>query len=416
MLTWVKIAVRNLLKNRRRSLFTLLAIAIGFAAVNVFGGFTEYIFQSLEESSIYAQGNGHLTVFKRGFLTDGKLDPLKFLLTREESEQIMDVCRRQPGVLLLTGQLHITGLISNGRASTIFLGIGRIPSDFYFIQKRASGMIGRLKLFDGRGLQNDVPHGVGLSVGLATKLKLEIGSDAIAMSPTVDGQINALDMQVFNTFHSPLEELDDKLIQVPLQFAQSLYDTSSVDRITILLASSNYTAELKDILEKSLHKSGHEVEMLAWQNQSPFYTKVKDMFDVIFVFLFIIVFVIVVMSVINTIGMSIMERTREIGTLRALGLKRRGVIKLFTIESTILGVLGSSVGMLLTLISWALVKLCEPSWIPPNIPRRVPLEVFLVPRYMLISFVFLMALSVASALLPTRKAAHTVIVDALGHA
>jgi putative ABC transport system permease protein len=416
MLTWVRIAVRNLLKNRRRSLFTLLAIAIGFAAVNVFGGFTEYIFQSLEESSIYAQGNGHLTVFKKGFLTDGKLDPLKFLMTREESEQIRDICRRLPEVLLVTGQLHITGLISNGRASTIFLGVGRIPSDFYFIQKRASGMIGRLRLFDGNGLQDDVPYGVGLSVGLATKLKLELGSDAIAMSPTVDGQINALDMQVFNTFHSPLEELDDKLIQVPLQFAQSLYDTSSVDRITILLENSKYTAELKDILEKLLGESGHELDIIAWQDLSPFYTKVKNMFDVIFVFLFIIVFVIVVMSVINTIGMSIMERTREIGTLRALGLKRRGVIKLFTIESTILGVLGSSVGMLLTLISWALVKLCEPTWIPPNIPRRVPLEVFLVPRYVLISFVFLMALSVASALLPTRKAAHTAIVNALGHA
>ena len=205
MFTWVKIAVRNLIKNRRRSLFTLFAIAVGFAAVNVFGGFTEYIFKSLEESSIYAQGNGHLTVFKRGFLTAGKLDPLQFLLSREESERIMDLCRRQPGVLLLTGQLHFTGLISNGRVSTIFLGVGRIPSDFYFIQKRASGMIGRLKLFDGRGLQDNVPYGVGLSVGLAAKLKLELGSDAIAMSPTVDGQINALDMQIYNTFHSPLD-------------------------------------------------------------------------------------------------------------------------------------------------------------------------------------------------------------------
>jgi putative ABC transport system permease protein len=415
MLTWVKIAVRNLLKNRRRSLFTLFAIAVGFAAVNVFGGFTEYIFQSLEESSIYAQGNGHLTVFKRGFLTDGKLDPLKFLLSREETARIMDICRRNPGVLLVTGQLHITGLISNGRASTIFLGVGRIPSEFYFIQKRASGMIGRLTLFDGRGLQDEVPYGVGLSVGLAAKLKLELGSDVIAMSPTVDGQINALDMQVFNTFHSPLEELDDKLIQVPLQFAQALYDTSSVDRITILLEDNNLTSNLKSILEKSLGENGHDVDIIAWQELSPFYTKVKDMFDVIFVFLFIIVLVIVVMSVINTIGMSIMERTREIGTLRALGLKRRGVIRLFTIESILLGVSGSLGGVLLTLLSWFLVKVYEPSWVPPNIPRRVPLEVFLVPRYMLMSFVFLMALSVASALLPTRKAAYAGIVDALGH-
>ncbi len=381
----------------------------------MFGGFTEYIFQSLEDSSIYAQSNGHLTVFKKGFLTHGKLDPLKYTLTREESQKIREVCQGQPEVLVVTPQLHFTGLISNGQASTIFLGVGRIPSDLYSIQKRATGMIGRLKLHDGRSLQDDIPYGVGLSVGLARKLKLELDSDAIAMSPTVEGQINALDMKVFNTFHSPLEELDDKLVQVPLEFAQSLYDTSSVDRITILLNSNAYTEKLRNTLGRLLGEIGLEVEVMVWQDLSPFYIKVKNMFDVIFIFLFIIVFVIIVMSVINTIGMSIMERTREIGTLRALGLKRRGVIKLFTIESTVLGVVGSFLGVFLTWVSWAFVKLIEPTWIPPNIPRRIPLEVFLVPRYMLMSFVFLMVLSVVSALLPTRKAAHRGIVDALGH-
>jgi putative ABC transport system permease protein len=415
MLTWIKIAVRNLLKNRRRSLFTLLAIAFGFAAVNVFGGFTEYIFQSLEDSSIYAQGNGHLTVFKKGFLTYGKLDPLKFLLNRDEIEKIKDICKTESEILLATPQLHITGLISNGQASTIFLGVGRIPSDLYSIQKRATGMIGRLKFYDGTSLQDDIHYGVSISVGLAKKLKLEHGSDAIAMSPTVEGQINALDMKIFNTFYSALEELDDKLIQVPLEFAQSLYDTSSADRITILLNSNNHTNNIKRMLETKSDENNLDIEIITWQELSPFYTKVKNMFDVIFVFIFIIVLVIVVMSIINTIGMSIMERTREIGTLRALGLKRRGVIKLFTIESTMLGVIGSFLGMLLTLLSWIFVKLFEPTWIPPNIPRRVPLEVFLVPRYMLMSFAFLLVLSVVSAMLPTRKAASRGIVDALGH-
>ena len=81
MLTWIKIAFRNLGKNRRRSFFTVLAIGLGFAAVNVFGGFTAYLFTSLEDGYIYAQGNGHLTVFKKGFLTHGKLDPVRYLLS-----------------------------------------------------------------------------------------------------------------------------------------------------------------------------------------------------------------------------------------------------------------------------------------------------------------------------------------------
>ncbi len=77
MLTWVKIAFRNLLNNRRRSFFTISAIAFGFAAINLLGGFTDYVFKGLEESYVYAYGNGHLSVFKQGFLTEGALDPTR---------------------------------------------------------------------------------------------------------------------------------------------------------------------------------------------------------------------------------------------------------------------------------------------------------------------------------------------------
>ena len=82
--TWVKIGVRNLFKNKRRSFFTMGAIALGFAAVNIFGGFTAYMFRGLEDSFIYAQANGHLALFKKGFLTEGALNPEKYLFTESD--------------------------------------------------------------------------------------------------------------------------------------------------------------------------------------------------------------------------------------------------------------------------------------------------------------------------------------------
>lgn len=415
MRTWLKIAVRNLIKNGRRSCFTVLAIGTGFAAVNVFGGFTEYVFKNLKDSFIYAQANGHLTVFKKGFLTEGKIDPLKFVLTPEEVEKIRDVCRKDGSVLCVTPQLQIMGLLSNSKISTIFIGIGRVPSDLEFVQKQATGLMGKLIHHDGKPLRDDTPSGVGLSAGLAAKLKLTLDSDAIAMATTVEGQVNALDVQVFNLFHSPVEDLEDKLMLAPLQFAQTLYDTSSVDRITILLKPDADGREEKDRFARLFQEQGLDVEISSWEELSTFYAKVKDMFNVIFMFVFVIVFIIVVMSVVNTISMSIVERTREIGTLRALGLKRRGVMKLFAIESAMLGVIGSSFGVLLTLAGWLLVKIIEPTWVPPNIVRRIPLEVLLVPHYMIFSSIFLITLSTLSSLPPTRKAAHRSIVDALGH-
>ncbi|WP_026611573.1 ABC transporter permease [Methylocaldum szegediense] len=415
MISWLKLALRNLFRNRRRSLFTILAIGLGFAAVNTLGGFTAYIFTSLKDSYIYAQGNGHLSIFKAGFLQEGKLDPTRYLIDEDELALIHDVLARHPEILVTAPQLHISGLLSNGKVSTIFLAAGRVPSAVSKINSHARGLVGRIQLFDGKPLEDDIMHGVGLSRGLAEQLKLDLGSDAVAMAPTVSGQVNALDAQVFQLFDSPVEALEDKLMSVSLKFAQSLYDTSSVDRVTVLLESDELTETTRTQLAEELAAQGLNLEVKTWNELSTFYTKVKQMFDVIFLFTFLIVFTIVVMSVINTVSMAIMERTREIGTLRALGVKRRGIVGLFAAESMLLGTLGSLLGMVLTVITWLGVALLKPTWIPPQITRRVPLEVYLVPDYMLYSVLLLIVLSLAAASLPARAAARMQIVGALGH-
>ena len=415
MMTWLKLALRNLSRNRRRSLFTVLAIGLGFAAVNTLGGFTEYIFTNLKEGYIYIQGNGHLSIFKAGFLKEGKLDPTRYLLDPTEVKAIRTVLDRYPEIVVVAPQLHISGLLSNGKVSTIFVAAGRVPSAVRTINGRARGMMGRIQLFDGKPLEDEVSYGVGLSKGLAEQLKLGLDSDPVAMAPTVAGQINALDARVFQLFDSPVEALEDKFMLVPLTFAQSLYDTEGVDRLTVLLKDDGLTEPMRERLAEDFAMEGLRLDVKTWNELSTFYTKVKQMFDVIFLFTFLIVFTIVVMSVINTVSMAILERTREIGTLRALGFKRRGIVGLFAAESMLLGVFGSLLGLLLTLAIWSGIAVFKPTWVPPQITRRVPLEVYLVPDYMLYSVLLLIVLSLAAASLPARKAARMPIVGALGH-
>lgn len=416
MMTWFKLAARNLFRNGRRSLFTIAAIGLGFAAVNALGGFTAYIFTSLEDAYIYIQGNGHLSIFKRGFLSEGKLHPTRYLLDEADAATIREVLGGHSEVVLSTPELNISGLVSNGKVSTIFLASGRVPSALREINRHARAKVGKMKLYDGNPLADDQTDGVGMSRGLADQLKFKLGDTAVVMAPTVSGQINALDGRVFQTFSSPVEALEDKLMLVTLDFAQQLVDTKSVDRVNVLLRDGAQTAAMRAKLQRELAARGLDVEIKTWNELSTFYTKVKNMFDVIFLFAFLIVFTIVVMSVINTVGMAIMERTREIGTLRALGVKRRGIVSLFAVESMLLGLVGSLFGVVITLGVWSAIAYVEPTWIPPQITRRVPLEVYLVPREMLWSLVSLLVLSLVAATLPARKAARMEIVTALGHA
>lgn len=415
MMTWLKLAIRNLFRNQRRSLFTILAIALGFAAVNVLGGFTDYIFSNLENSYIHVQANGHLTIFKPGFLKEGKLDPTRYLLDEESTRNVQEILRHYPEVLVVTPQLHISGLLSNGKVSTIFLASGRVPSDIRVINSHSRGLASKFRQFTGKPLEDDVIYGVGLSRGLAEQLNLDLDVTAVAMAPTVSGQVNALDAQVFQLFSAPIEALDDKLMLVPLKFAQSLYDTGSVDRLIVLLQNTAQTEPVRKRLARDFEARGLNLEIKTWNELSTFYVKVKQMFDIIFLFTFLIVFTIVVMSVINTVSMAIMERTREIGTLRALGLKRGGIVVLFAAESLMLGLFGSALGMVLTLLTWSGIALFKPTWVPPMISGRVPLEIYLVPEYLAFSMVLLGVLSLMAATLPARKAARMEIVSALGH-
>ena len=114
-------------------------------------------------------------------------------------------------------------------------------------------------------------------------------------------------------------------------------------------------------------------EIKTWNELSLFYSKVKGMFDMMFLFIFCIVLVIVVMSTVNTMGMAVLERTREIGTLRALGLKRRGVSMLFALEGGLLGLLGSLLGVVLHVVVWAVIRASRPTYTPPGISTPVPL-------------------------------------------
>jgi putative ABC transport system permease protein len=231
-------------------------------------------------------------------------------------------------VLVSTPQLQISGLLSNGQVSTIFVASGRVPSDIAKIAGLANDGQG-VRMYDGRALADENRQGIGVSHGLAKVLGLKLSATAVAMAPTVGGQINALDASLVQLVDAPIEALEDKLAVVPLAFAQELYDTAGVDRVTLLLTRSALPETLRQRLAAEFREAGLELDMRTWTELSPFYTKAKKMFDVIFVVSFLIVFTIVVMSVVNTFTMAVLERTREIGTLRALGMKRRGIVGLF---------------------------------------------------------------------------------------
>ena len=414
-----KLALRGLTRNRRRSLVTLLAIALGFAAIALFAGYTHNVFYGIAQQSIHGELLGHLTLSKRGMRLEGKLDPERYMLTASEVDQITKLVVAEPHVKMVAPRLAFSGLISNGRASTIFVAEAIEPAAMEGLQQGAFSNAGAQSgVLDNRTKRLDPAHDdvVELSEGLVDILHLQENGLAAVLVNTLSGQANALDVTVGHKFNTGNAGSNDKFAFVTLALARNLLDAEGrADRLTILLDDGSQTEAVRLRLLPKLRDAGFDVEIQTWQELSDFYNQVRGMFDMIFGFIFSIVLTVVLMSVANSMGMTVVERTREIGTLRAIGLKRWGVVRLFTTESMLLTVIGCTVGLLVTLgVRWG-INVAHISYTPPSSASPVPLLVDLDVGRVVFTFVLMAVVGTLAAYLPARRAAKKPIIDALGH-
>ncbi len=411
MIKWMRLALRNILRNKRRSLVTLLAIAVGFAAISLFRGYASNMYSGLKTMAIRGEGLGHLTIFKAGWSEKGKLDPEKYMFSKSEIEKITKLITDESGVVLATPQINLSGIVSNGTVSTIFIAQGVVPRD----DRTIKGDWAAFRPIKGEGLNEKKSYGVEMSQDLARFLNLAPGKDGVVMAPTLGGQMNALDIHISGEYDTGSDATNDKYMRLSFNFAQSLLDTEKADRIVVLLQDTEKTGKMRAMLLARLASAGLACEIKTWNELSLFYSKVRGMIDMMFLFIFCIVLVIVVMSTVNTMGMAVLERTREIGTLRALGLKRRGISMLFAMEGGLLGLLGSFMGAALHICVWAVIRTIGPTYTPPGVSTPVPLTVDFVPQTLVLLSICLVILSLIAAILPAKRAARQNIVNALGH-
>jgi putative ABC transport system permease protein len=401
--------MRNVWRNRRRSFVTLAAIAFGFASIAIFAGYVHNVYNGLMRQAIQGELLGHLTINKVGLETNGRIKPEKYLLSKAEIDKIDAIVGANPHVRLMSPRLALSGIISNGRASTIFISEGVMPADVATIkgdfQRRMAG-----------DLDPKNPIGIAIADGLAEILGLKKGDTAAMLVSTLTGQSNALDVEIVDVFNTGNPATRDKFVYMPISLGQTLYDVDGqADRLTVLLDDNGLADAVRDDIAPRLAAAGFDLEIRTWYDISVFYRSVKGLFSMIFAFIFSIVIIVVVMSIINAMSMTVVERTREIGALRAIGLRRTGVVRLFATEAAVLVGLGCAGGLVLTLLVRLAVNNAGIQYVPPNSSNVVNLLVDLDAGKMLLAFVVISALGAASALLPARRAARQQIIDSLAH-
>jgi putative ABC transport system permease protein len=402
VMQWLRFAVLNTLRNRRRSAVTVAIAALGTAAILLAGGFALFTYQSLAQSS--ARTTGHLIVAKPDQFQRDEDTPLQHGL--DDPAAMKARLLADPDVLHVLPRVEFTGLISNGDKSTVMLAAG-IEPDAEFAVKGPF-----LRMQAGDVLASGQQNRVMLGEGLARSLKAAPGSSLTLLASTTEGALNALDVTVQGVFSTGIPDVDKRLVYTDLATAQKLLVTQRVSTLGVFLSGMDATDPARARVAAALP----QLEVQTWLDQATFYKSVKDLYNRIFGALGLIIGVIVVFVVTNAMAMAIIERTREVGTLRALGTLPGQLTRSFALEGLVLGGTGAVLGAVLALaVSTAL--LVFPVQMPPPPGRNVgyPLQVVTDAGLYAMTLLSMVLLSMAASAWVARRTVRRPIVDALAH-
>ncbi|MCG9553225.1 ABC transporter permease [Vibrio sp. Isolate31] len=412
--TSVRLAWLNLLRNGRRSLLSVLIIAIAVFALTSAGGYGLYTYESLREST--ARDTGHLTLSTPGYFEQDEDMPLSNGLDNVQAliKSIIgdtDVRGMQPRV-------YFSGLVSNGSKSTIFMGTGVNEREFDmkgpFLDVRSGQTLSDVK---SPRYDNQEPQ-VMLGTDLARNLKVAVGDWVTLLATTSDGALNAFDFKVQGIYSIGVPELDKRQLYVHITTAQELLASDKVSTLSVFLFETSKTSTVQQRIEVLLNRQSDpqapEIEITPWQDRAFFYTKVKDLYDRIFGIMGAVMALVVFVSLFNTMTMSVTERTREIGTLSALGSYPSEIVAGFLKEAGLLAVIGSAIGAIVSgLVSVLLLVVDVQMPPPPGRTEGYPLNIYFSLELVGYATLGVLTICLLAAYFSARKGVNKPITEAL---
>lgn len=462
-------AFRNLIRNRRRTIATLLAIAIGALSVLLFGGYSADIKYALQTS--YIRSGGHLQIQHRDYFLYGSGNPTAYGI--ENFSKIIDAIKLDPVlqdmVVVVTPVLVFGGVAGNYSAgvSRTIIGNGIVASDR--VRMREWNEYDVSVVAPTFRLANSPSNAAIIGVGLARVLQLcevlnvsncpvpekqtvvsgsnipaeiaQLISTDISFTTAVPnlntaipthniellassarGIPNVASLAVVQAENLGFKELDEVSLFLHLAQAQRLVYGASPPKVTAIVIQLRETSQASkaiDRISSQLPRWGKQQLLVVhdFGTLNPYYVESMALFDSIFGFMFVLIGGIVMFTVSNTMNTAVVERTAEIGTLRAMGLRRAGIRHLFVTEGAMLGVSGALLGVGASLITAFIVNRSGLQWLPPGNAELVPLnlKVWGETGMVLGTAVSLALFTTLSAWWPAYRAANLTMVDALRH-
>lgn len=414
----IKLAFKNILNYSKQSKSTLLSISAAFISLVIFQGYIKDVDLVIQDEYSSRTMLGDFLIENKDILSpEAKKEPWKFYLKPSEQAQIKEILAKNLSKEVpICSVLRVGGMIQKKSQQFLFLGNGfdveecrklRIPhwendalygDSFYQRKERDVILIGQTlaKNFDCVKKENKYHH-VHTRNGYSKERRdfnCSNGDQFSVSALTVNGQINSLDFTMIGVVDGGFIDIDARLLQMPLEKAQELYDTKDISYMSFF---SDELLKNKELFERVSKQLPSNLRMISWKNHEvigDFYRRAMDLMNLLKIFVVIIVLVIVSLSIMNSLLKSIKERTKEIGTMRSLGYPTSIIRNIFFIEVSLLSLFGSAIGAIISFIGTVIINSSGITYKAGQFVESTPMTIAFDPLNYLLVTIYIFALSV----------------------
>ena len=345
MMFLTKLAFKNLARHRNRTLITasIIAVAILFYIFldSMIGGMVEMSYETIIDYE-----SGHLQVVDSRYWERESELPLEHLM--ELDEALMDVIRRSGGYHASSPELSFQARLTVGSGELPVIAKGVRSEDFVDVFALEDKFVEGSMFASGQ-------YQVVLGKRLADLLDIGTGDYLTLLFRDKNKSFNTIDAEVVGLVHTSNPNVNQNTVFVPLDLAQeALGVDGQVSKLIVRLNDKGMASQVADDMRKSLAGSRSELTVYPWDELEAFtYVEAQKAENLIILGL---ILTIAAIAIVNTVILAALERTEEIGMMKALGLQNSEVIYTFALESTGIGILGGVVGVVLGLISVGLLS------------------------------------------------------------
>ncbi|MGA2380061.1 MAG: FtsX-like permease family protein [Spirochaetia bacterium] len=407
LLKTILMAARNLLRGGRRTVSTLLAITVGLVGLTLLDGYITYSMNGLRETVIHSE-TGHIQLMRSAaFLDEGDSDPFPFML--DAAGDIEKELRAMPHVKDVVPALSFAA-IASAHGKTGMVRVTALPTG------KASANLTRRSVVDGKDLDTGEEGRILIGRGVARKLGVGPGEAVSLFALSKGGGVNTQSYTVAGTTTTLIAAADNAAASMDLADAQALLSTEAVPQLIVFLKSTSDTASVAATLRAAPASSAlHGLTVRTWDQLSPYFQQANTSYQLVLAVARLIVLIVALFSISGTLSLAVLERLREIGSLRAFGTRRAQILLMFLFEGLFLGIAGAVVGCMAGGGLSGLINAFGGISMPPQPGMSSALRIFFTPgaKTFLANGIWVLAASTAGALFPGMLSSRKGIAELL---